>query len=50
MSSFSQFLSENKLYWILPILIVLSIVGFIVFANQPQGVPGLDDPFDYDAY
>lgn len=50
MSSFSQFLSENKLYWILPIVIVIVIVGFIVFADQPQGVPGLDSTFDYDAY
>jgi hypothetical protein len=50
MSSFRQFLAENKTWWILPILIVIVIVGFILISDQPEGIAGEDTPFNYDEY
>ncbi len=51
--SLPQFLRENKLYWIVPILLVLVLVAFIAWnelgAEEP---PASDDasPFQYDLY
>ena len=47
MSSFRQFLGENKLWWILPIVIVLGLVGYLIFTNSGSGA---DSPFNYDMY
>jgi hypothetical protein len=47
MSSFRQFLVENKLWWILPIVIVLCLVGYLLFFG---GDPTADSPFNYDMY
>ena len=49
MSSFRQFLGENKLWWILPIVIVLALVGWMV-VNQPGQDAEPDSPFAYDVY
>jgi len=36
LGEFLQFLWENKLYWLLPMVIVLIIVGiFIIFGSSP---------------
>jgi len=51
MSSFKQFLAENKLWWILPIVIVLALVGWMLLSDPPgSGKPGEDSPFLYDSY
>ncbi|MHC4846750.1 MAG: DUF5989 family protein [Planctomycetota bacterium] len=50
MSSFRQFLAENKTWWIVPIVIVLAIVGYILVSDQPEGIAGEDSPFDYSEY
>ena len=50
MSSFRQFLAENKTWWILPILIVFAIVGYVLISDQPAGIQGQDSPFTYDEY
>lgn len=51
--SLPQFLKENKVYWILPIVLVLVLVTLIAWrelaAEEP---PQADDtnPFQYDLY
>jgi hypothetical protein len=50
MSSFKQFLAENKLWWIVPIVIVLGLVGWMLFAGQGDATSGADSPFLYDSY
>jgi len=50
MSSFKQFLAENKLWWIVPIVLVLGLVAWILFAGGDEGKPGTDSPFLYDSY
>ncbi len=47
MSTFRQFLAENKLWWILPIVIVLCLVGYLLFFG---GADASDSPFAYDLY
>lgn len=50
MSSFRQFLVENKFWWITPIVIVLLLVGWLLFQSS-QGKPNSEaNPFIYDAY
>ena len=49
MSSFRQFLVENKLWWITPIVIVLILVGWLLIQTGRGGSSG-DNPFVYDAY
>jgi hypothetical protein len=49
MSSFRQFLVENKFWWITPIVIVLILVGWLLFQTG-QGGSASDSPFIYDAY
>ncbi|HZL99990.1 MAG TPA: DUF5989 family protein [Planctomycetota bacterium] len=52
MSSFRQFLVENKFWWITPIVIVLILVGWLLFqTGGPGGGEATgDSPFIYDAY
>jgi hypothetical protein len=51
MSQFRQFLSDNKLWWILPIVLILFIVGYVIYVgDQVEGVPGETAPFNYDNY
>ena len=47
MSSFRQFLAENKIWWILPIIIVLLVVGWVVLTG---GDSGDASPFVYDVF
>jgi len=49
MSSFRQFLGENKLWWITPIVIVLILVGWLLFQTS-HGEDSGASPFVYDAY
>ena len=48
MSSFRHFLGENKLWWILPIVIVLALAGFLI--AHGSGDSAADSPFNYDMY
>jgi len=50
MSSFRQFLVENKFWWITPIVIVLLLVGWLLFQTSRGEATGGDSPFVYDAY
>jgi len=50
MSSFKQFLGENKLWWIIPIVIVLGLVAWMLFSEPEGAKPGADSPFLYDSY
>jgi Family of unknown function (DUF5989) len=50
MSSFKQFLAENKLWWIVPIVIVLGLVAWMLFGGGGAGKAGADSPFVYDSY
>jgi predicted negative regulator of RcsB-dependent stress response len=50
MSSFLHFLGENKIWWILPIVIVLALVGFMVWSEQNVETPNESSPFQYDMY
>jgi hypothetical protein len=49
--SVRQFLIDNKWWWIVPVLLVVALVGFIVWRsmNGSSGVEG-DSPFQYDLY
>ena len=48
--SVRQFLIDNKWWWIVPVLLVVALVGFIVWRNMHgSGVEG-DSPFQYDLY
>jgi hypothetical protein len=47
MSPFRQFLAENKIWWILPIVIVLLVVGFVLATS---GDSGDSSPFVYDVF
>ena len=48
--SFRKVLIENKWWWIVPIVLVLALVGFIL-AKSGSGTGGDDNsPFQYDAY
>ena len=49
--SVRQFLIDNKWWWIVPVLLVVGLVGFIVWRNL-NGGPGVDEssPFQYDLY
>lgn len=47
MSSFKQFLAENKLWWITPIVIVAALVAYVLLTD-PSGAG--DNPFHYDQY
>jgi hypothetical protein len=49
--SVRQFLIDNKWWWIVPVLLVVALVGFIVWRslNGGSGVEG-DSPFQYDLY
>ena len=47
MSSFRQFLAENKIWWILPIVIVLLVVGFVLYTSNPSAD---SSPFVYDVF
>jgi hypothetical protein len=49
MSSFRQFLIENKFWWIMPIVIVLALVGWLLMQGG-SGAPDDANPFIYDAY
>ena len=49
MSSFRQFLVENKFWWITPIVIVLLLVGFLL-VRTGHDKPSEASPFVYDAY
>lgn len=37
MSGFRQFLAENKVWWITPIVVVLLAVGFVLYISAEQG-------------
>ncbi len=50
MSSFRQFLGENKIWWILPIVLVLGAVGYVYFSGAGEGTAGEDSPFEYDLF
>lgn len=50
MSSFLKFLGENKVWWITPIVIVLGLVAYLLYAEQSSGAAGEDAPFVYDLY
>ena len=50
MNPFLKFLSENKAWWITPIVIVLGLVAWLILSEDGQtGGPSNDDPFIYDA-
>jgi len=50
--SFRQFLIDNKWWWIVPVLLVLALVGFIMWRNLNGSGAGVDEgsPFQYDLY
>ena len=48
MSPFRQFLAENKIWWILPIVIVLLVVGFVLVTSDDSGQDS--SPFVYDVF
>jgi hypothetical protein len=49
--SVRQFLIDNKWWWIVPVLLVVALVGFIVWRNMHGGSgAGADSPFQYDLY
>ena len=50
MSSFGQFLRENKMWWILPIVIVLAVVTYVMIESAPQDTTEEQSPFTYDNY
>jgi uncharacterized membrane protein YgdD (TMEM256/DUF423 family) len=50
MSSFREFLAENKFWWITPIVIVLLLVGWLLIKTGGHEETGGDSPFVYDAY
>ncbi len=50
MSSFKQFLAENKLWWIIPIVIVLGLVAWMLFADTDADKAEAASPFIYDSY
>lgn len=50
MSSFTQFLGENKIWWMLPIAIVLLAVAFVLWMDQMGEDEAGDEPFVYDMY
>ena len=49
--SVRQFLIDNKWWWIVPVLLVVALVGFIVWRSMSGNseVVG-DSPFQYDLY
>ena len=47
---FLKFLSENKAWWITPIVIVLGLVGWLILTGGNSGAPASADPFIYDAH
>ena len=50
MNPFLKFLSENKIWWITPIVIVLGLVGWLILSEGSQASgPSNADPFIYDA-
>lgn len=49
MSSFKQFLAENKLWWITPIVIVAALVAYVLITGSGGEGAG-DSPFEYDQY
>ena len=38
-TEFLQFLSENKRWWLIPILVVLALVGILVFLSSSVVAP-----------
>ncbi len=48
--SLMRFLGENKIWWMLPILIVLLAVGFVMYMNEVSEEDVGDEPFVYDMY
>ncbi|MFT7465040.1 MAG: hypothetical protein ACI9EF_003402 [Pseudohongiellaceae bacterium] len=49
MNPFLKFLSENKVWWITPIVVVLGLVGWLVLSDGANdGDSGTADPFIYD--
>ncbi|MGQ0551918.1 MAG: DUF5989 family protein [Planctomycetota bacterium] len=50
MSSFGRFLAENKLWWILPLVIVLALVGWMLFTEPTPGEAAGETHFQYPAY
>ena len=49
MASFRQFLAENKLWWVTPIVLVAALVVYVlIFDGVPEGEG--DSPFIYDEY
>jgi hypothetical protein len=47
MSSFIEFLAENKAWWITPIVLVLGLVAYLlIFNTAPDGA--MDDGFVYE--
>jgi hypothetical protein len=48
--SVRSFLIENKWWWIVPILLVVGLVGFILWRSHNDDAPKADSPFQYDAY
>ena len=38
-SEFVQFIAENKIWWMLPIVIVLGIIGFLAFLTTTGAAP-----------
>jgi len=47
---FLKFLSDNKAWWITPIVIVLGLVGWLILTGGGSGTPASADPFIYDAH
>ncbi len=48
MTSFRQFLAENKLWWITPIVVVAAFVIYVLVTSDAGGAG--DSPFEYDQY
>ena len=50
LNPFLKFLSENKAWWITPIVIVLGLVAWLILSEGSQASgPSNADPFIYDA-
>ena len=51
MKSFVQFLMENKVWWITPLVIVLGlVVVLVVFGDPDPADPEAASPFTYDVH
>jgi hypothetical protein len=49
MNGFMQFLRDNKVWWITPLLLVLTLVAYLVLVDQSSQTVA-DEGFQYDMY